>query len=174
MSLTPLCNLALKYGTDKQPRHNYTPTYYALLKDRALSTKRVLEIGIKLGASLYMWQDFFPNAQIFGFDFKPQTMIHSGRIKSFLGSQDNRGDLLKAAASGPFDLIVDDGSHRPAHQLFSALILLPHLAKDGIYVIEDVQDRKIVEQIPAAYRCEIVVMDGKNFDSVLVVIRKTQ
>src|SRR3989304_3769693 len=85
--VTPLCKLALKYGTDKCPqlKHSYTPFYYQLLKDKRREIKKVLEMGIgffpgmpekkvffdpglkrtyHMGASLYMWRDFFPNAQV--------------------------------------------------------------------------------------------------------------
>lgn len=43
--MTPLCELAKKYGTDKcSDVHNYTPVYYELLKDK--NFKKVLELGI--------------------------------------------------------------------------------------------------------------------------------
>src|SRR5262249_42029369 len=40
---------------------------------------------------------------------------------------------------GPFDIIIDDGSHIPQHVIASFQALFPLLADDGIYVIEDVQ-----------------------------------
>ena len=81
-----LSELAFKYGTDKCPQlnHAYTPFYYELLKDKRQSIKKVLEMGIGnrelqkkyfphcvTGASLFMWKDFFPNAQIYGADNDP-------------------------------------------------------------------------------------------------------
>jgi len=47
-SVTPLCDIAFKYGTDKCPQlgHSYTPFYYDLLKDKRETIKKVLEFGI--------------------------------------------------------------------------------------------------------------------------------
>ena len=38
----------------------------------------------KPGASLKMWEDFFPNASIFAADIDKDVLINKGRIKSFL------------------------------------------------------------------------------------------
>src|ERR1035437_10277184 len=149
--MTILCELAKKYRTDKLSKHNYTPIYFDMLKDRRESTKRVLEIGIgnedyaagglAIGASLRMWEEFFPNAEIIGFDFDPKSMVNEGRILSVQCDQGSESSLKEAIAivgEGTFDLIVDDGSHMPDHQMLTAQMLLPLLSPDGFYVIEDV------------------------------------
>ena len=74
--LTQLCELAIKHGTDKYKKHHYTETYYAILKDRVV--KRLFEIGVAKGNSLTMWEEFFPEARIFGFDRYPICMKHQG------------------------------------------------------------------------------------------------
>src|SRR3972149_8272692 len=103
-NITPLCEIAFKYGTDKCPQisHNYTPVYYKLLKDKKEKIRKVLELGIgsrktmqwvpkhyQTGASLLMWRDFFPNAQIYGVDRDPSTIFQAERIKTFLSSTTN-------------------------------------------------------------------------------------
>jgi hypothetical protein len=40
---------------------------------------------------------------------------------------------------GPFDFIIDDGSHLNAHQIETFGILWPHLKDGGTYIVEDVQ-----------------------------------
>ena len=64
-----------------------------------------------------------------------------------IGDQGSEEDLLRFikeagaddGANG-FNLIVDDGSHRNAHQLESFRVLFEHgLAPGGIYVIEDIE-----------------------------------
>jgi hypothetical protein len=47
--------------------------------------------------------------------------------------------LLDALASrwGPFDIIIDDGSHISEHIITSYRTLFPHLTAHGLYVIED-------------------------------------
>src|SRR5690606_32935288 len=39
---------------------------------------------------------------------------------------------------GPFDLVIDDGSHKNAHMLKSLEMIFPHLKPGGLYVVEDI------------------------------------
>ena len=153
-NLTELCRIAYQYGTDKCPqiKHFYTPYYYELLKKKRLSIKKVLEVGIgtlpamthvynyTVGASLYMWQDFFPNAFIYGADIAPEAMIEDIRIKTFLCDETKEEDVknLIDQTGSDIDLFIDDGSHDWHHQAFLAKTILPLLKKDVIYIIEDV------------------------------------
>ncbi len=143
--LTPLCELARKYGTDKGgwhtargTCHNYTPTYHSLLKKRRLDVRNVLEIGIDHGASLRMWEEYFPNAAIVGIDNNRDTIFNKegSRIVCLQVNQIDGFELNRLP--GPFDLIVDDGSHVTEHQIYSANHLKQHLKSDGFYVIEDI------------------------------------
>lgn len=194
--MTPLCELAQKYGSDKSGHHNYTPHYYALLKDRPV--KRVLEIGIgdaacmwvitsrglpyRVGASLYMWEEFFPEAEVFGFDIKEEILINEGRIKSFVADQYKADSMIAAAnaAGGNFDLIVDDGCHEPMAQINAMLTLLPFLADGGVYVLEDLCPYKlpdgdvsfVTRLIPEAYKFEVHV--AGNGGEALVVIERVK
>lgn len=150
---TPLCKLAFKYGSDKRihrGKHSYTQYYYKLLKGIRNKVKKVLEIGIgEKAASLRMWQDFFPNAKIYGADYRESFLINASRIESILCDQ-RRGNHLKnlIEKTGPdIDLVIDDGSHRPRDQVFTCLTLMPLLKKDAIYVIEDVDDHSITERL---------------------------
>ena len=146
-AIDPLTRLAIKHGTDKWGLHFYTPIYHGLFCDRRHQPIRLLEIGIggyELrtvgGASLAMWADYFANGQITGIDVAQKQLSLDPRIKVFQGSQiDPR--FLKAVCDqrGPFDIIIDDGSHVPKHVVASFQILFPTLADGGLYVIEDVQ-----------------------------------
>ncbi len=148
--MTPLCELARKHGTDKGGEHlqrgdtchNYTPFYHEMFKDRRDTVKNVLEIGVAGGHSLRMWREYFPNAMIWGIDSNKVCIFNDGRIRCFAADQYNESDLLRVIrriGEPKLDLIVDDGSHEPAHQIFTAQVLLPYLKADGIYVIEDIE-----------------------------------
>lgn len=186
---TELCKLALKYRTDKvaQFRHHYTPYYHELLKDRR-DFKKVLEIGIgypnlalghvpnyRAGASLRMWQDYFPEAEIYGLDIEPSALVNEGRIKSFICDQSDSDSLQHAVGQvgGNFDLIIDDGSHNLEHQVFTAKRLLPLLNSTGIYVIEDVLDAKyIVNHLSVP--CEVQTFDTSLGDDTLIIIQNSK
>lgn len=147
---TPLCRLSTKYGTDKGYPHRYTPIYHQFLAPLADKVERVLEIGIcvkrdlengRTGASLFMWEEFFPNAEIFGVDIDPHSMVNEGRIRSAVANQTDLNGMETAAmqfGDEEFDVIVDDGSHHPDDQVAAAVIMLPWLALDGHYFIEDI------------------------------------
>jgi len=156
--MTPLCELARKYETDKggqhyrygggdsDTNHNYTPVYHELFGTWREQVSHVLEIGINAGSSLKMWQEYFPYAHIVGIDCDPGTFRHTKddpRISCHLADQNNPVDLYKVMdsldpARGRFQLIIDDGSHVREHQVTSMKTLLPYLSLDGIYVVEDI------------------------------------
>jgi hypothetical protein len=148
--MTPLCELMRKYGSDKggdhliagDTCHRYSEAYHEIFKDRREQVQWVLEIGVNYGCSLRAWNDYFLNAEIIGIDSNEECMRNYGeRIRCFVADQYNENDLLDVMAqlgNPKFDLIVDDGSHEPAHQIFSAQVLLSYLARDGVYIIEDI------------------------------------
>lgn len=55
---TELCQIADDCGTDKV-RHGYTKLYYELFKHLRNKPMSLLEIGVRRGYSLKMWNRFF-------------------------------------------------------------------------------------------------------------------
>ena len=172
--ITPLCELAYNYGTDKCPRikHPYTPFYYDLLGKKKDSIKKVLELGVQKGASLRMWRDFFPNAQIYGMDIAEKTLIKEERIETYLGDGTKEEDLVKVIEKigSDIDLFIDDGSHRRADQIATCKILRPML-KDAIYIIEDVSYPGTLISELSDFKIEIPNLDTRYRDDRLVVVK---
>jgi hypothetical protein len=142
-----LAALATYFGTDKGSGHWYAghyQTHFAHLRNQRL---RLLEIGVggyanprRGGESLRMWKAYFPNATIIGLDIVCKQLQDESRIKTVMGSQDDEELLRRLCRSeGPFDIVIDDGSHQSAHVIASFLVLFPLLAANGIYVVEDTQ-----------------------------------
>jgi hypothetical protein len=94
-----------------------------------------------IAASLWMWADFFPNAEVYGIDIHDSAMVKDvPRVHTHVIDQtDERGLQRLAMLAGGFDLIIDDGSHDRDHQVFSAKVLMPFLNQGGTYIIEDVE-----------------------------------
>ena len=145
--IDPLTRLAIKHGTDKWGPHFYTPLYHRLfapLRDRPI---RLLEIGTggydlvtAGGASLAMWAEYFANGQITGIDIAEKCLTLDPRIKLFRGSQTDEAFLQTVCDErGPFDIIIDDGSHVGEHVAISFQALFPALTDGGLYLIEDLQ-----------------------------------
>lgn len=187
--MTPLCEIAFKYGTDKCPQiyHSYTPFYYELLKDKKESIKKVLELGIgyqgnmrhcpttyRKGASLYMWRDFFPNAQIYGADINSETLVEDDRIKTFLCDErkyTHLKNLIKHTGSD-IDLFIDDGSHLASNQINVCLRLMPLLKKDVIYIIEDAKRAERIVKHLFEYDCQILKFpDIRQIDDNIIIIK---
>lgn len=188
---TPLCEIAYKYGSDKcrQLKHPYTPFYYELLKNRRHSIKKVLEIGVghaitmpyiitfkgsyQTGASLYMWRDFFPKAEIYGTDILPEAMVKDDRITTYLSNQTNKADLFKLIRNvgRDIDLVIDDGSHKWPDQVFTCLTLMPLLPKKVCYVIEDVKYPDLVIKELSGFNCSIPDIPRPYRDSRLVLVK---
>lgn len=181
-----LDDLALRYGSDKTPfiKHFYTEYYYELFAPIREKVKRVLEIGVgdsaemswtgvpnyQTGASLRMWRDFFPHAQVYGADIKPLT-VDEPRISVMQCDQANADDLkrLLKRTGKSLDIVIDDGSHLPEHQLFTCRTLMPMLKRGVLYLIEDCAHPEIIDSLPE-YRCHAVRHSKMRFKDDRVIL----
>lgn len=171
-----LTQLAIKYGTDKWGKHNYTPVYYYLFKNRRESIKKVLEIGTAEGAGLFMFREFFPNATIYGAEIdqkRVDMMSVQKRIKVYQCDQSKITDLNKiiTKVGRDVDIVIDDGSHNPNDQFNTCLIIGKVLKKGAIYIIEDVADASMVYDLPSHWNYEVKRV-GTRYDDQLIIIRK--
>jgi hypothetical protein len=93
---------------------------------------RLLELGVDHGGSLQLWKRYFgPEAEIIGIDIDDCRMYAEERIGIWKYDQCNPA----IAGFGPFDIVIDDGSHHPEHQVQSFANLWPKTT--GVYLIED-------------------------------------
>jgi hypothetical protein len=159
-----LAELANHHGSDKGtlspvdgwPAHNYTDIYEAYLEKYRTSPITLLEIGLGVtgdkweagivrgrntgGASMKMWYDYLSDARIYGLDINECRYLDNDRIRTFVVDQESESDLdaFAAETSGlEFDIIINDGSHRPDHQQITLGHLFKRLKSDGLYFIED-------------------------------------
>jgi predicted O-methyltransferase YrrM len=135
-----LDDIGIECGTDKSSRnHGYLPIYDSLLSPMRAKPVTVLEIGVFGGSSLRMWQAYFPLGRIIGLDRDPAALAHAGdRAEVLLADQSDTPGLVRVVEPhGPFDLVVDDGSHIWAHQIATLRALLPLVRPGGAYVLED-------------------------------------
>jgi SAM-dependent methyltransferase len=99
-----------------------------------------VEIGCGLGGSLQMWKRYFgPHATIVGIDILPECKAYQeDQIEVRIGpQQDTR--FLQAIIDefGQPDIVLDDGSHMMSHVAKTFEFLYPRVAKNGIYMVED-------------------------------------
>jgi hypothetical protein len=127
--------------------HKWTQ-YFAVYRDvfGPLTSRpmRILEIGVLNGAGLRLWRRYFshPDTVVVGIDIEPgcaQFESHNEGIHVRIGSQADPTFLQKLIEEfGPFDLVIDDGSHRSSHMIASFNCLFADgLKESGIYFVED-------------------------------------
>lgn len=142
-----LTSLAKIYKTDKWGRHFYTPIYEHWFRPLRYKRIRLLEIGVGGydrpavgGNSLRMWKRYFTEGLITGIDLYHKLALQENRIDIVQGDQSD-ANFLRALTrtKGPFDIIIDDGSHVQSHIIASFEALFPLMKSGGIYVIEDTQ-----------------------------------
>lgn len=119
---------------------------YFTLYDRVLAPWRdrpvtLIEIGVQHGGSVQMWKRYLaPGSTVIGLDIYPacQQFQEEG-IRILTGDQSDRAFLERVVAeAGPADIIIDDGSHIPRHQIASFEALFAQTLKPGgVYIVED-------------------------------------
>jgi hypothetical protein len=162
--LAALCD---KYGSDKGSNldvghpypwapHAYVDLYTLMFQGIRNDVRAVFECGLgsssqifpanmgpdgRPGASLRVWRDYFPHAQVYGVDIDRGILFEDERIKTCYVDQTNRHsikNMLKKFGDVCFDVVIDDGLHT-----FEAGVVLfesiwSSVAMGGIYIIEDV------------------------------------
>ena len=145
------------YGSDKN-LSGYTPYYIEIFESIRTNNIELLEIGIgtiipsapssmihtsiknyKPGASLRSWQEYFPNAKIFGGDIQLDTQFSEDRIKTFLFDSTKKFECDVTLQDMTFDIIIDDGWHWYEAQLNTFDNLFSRVRPGGYYIIEDIE-----------------------------------
>jgi len=172
--------------TDKHTGHSYIPHLYDELffpyKDKE---NTILEIGIREGDSLRMWEKYFPNSLIYGVDNCQDLVFKNGRRKNY--------DSLKTSRVTPiiddaydeefvktlpmFDIIIDDGPHTLESQIKTVELYLDKLNPNGVLVIEDIQSmdnvNEINKHIPDSYEnsyCVDLRKIKNSYDDLVIVV----
>ena len=137
--------------------HAYHNLYNMLLQPHRRGHVKLLEIGLGCNvgggsASIELWQSYFSDLELWMADIDADCankVQNSTKNKILLGDQSNEVDLMRwlNVSGGGFNVIVDDGSHNPVHQLAAFETLFEHgLKPGGIYFMEDIEseDSKVI------------------------------
>ena len=113
--------LGYHFGTDKShDDHKYTDLYGMLFAPLRRTARNITEIGIATGQSMWLWNDYFSEAHVWGIDVNPHQLEH--QIPAFKGSAPRvhllLGDVTQPSVVESFgfspesmDVIIDDGPH---------------------------------------------------------------
>jgi hypothetical protein len=160
---TPLCEIMGRHNSDKghvnitTSHHNYTTFYYSIFKNLCNDKLRIFELGIGTnnlnvpsnmgvngtpGASLYGWEEFFPNSVIFGADIDANILFNTDRINTFYCDQTNPESIrqlwIEPKLHDNFDIIIEDGLHTFEANVCFFENSIHKLNPNGFYIIEDI------------------------------------
>jgi len=162
--ISKLCDL---YGSDKGTNsenvrfvsgwhyHDYAYIYELMFNSIRLKVQRILEVGIGTtdpsiqssmgkmgspGASLRVWRDYFPSAEVIGIDIDDKVLFTEERITTFQCDQtdpESIGTFFRECHIKSFEIIIDDGLHteEAANVFFENA--WRRLELGGFYFIED-------------------------------------
>jgi len=158
-----LHSIGTRFGTDKSYNGTILSFYDQQLSKYRDQEINVLEIGVFFGASLRMWREYFPKAQVYGLDHftghqgngqvfpgarefwdkvHAKTPIELDRIHLIECDQSDRKSLThvkdQLMNSGiKFQFILDDASHLMKDQQQSLAVLWPLIVTGGAFFMED-------------------------------------
>jgi len=181
-----------KGGTDKNTQHSYAEIYQELLSPLVERQGSLLDIGVRYGGSIILWNEFLPKFKIFGLEVEynlieyAQNYINSHQDKITIEFRDayteETKNYIKSINPEGFDVIIDDGPHTEESQVDFINLYLDLLKEDGILIIEDIQDISSVNilknSVPQSelFDYEVTLYDRREikqrYDDILLTIRK--
>lgn len=165
-----------EYGTDKGGPKSYVEKYY---EEKFLSFKdkkiNLVEIGVRSGASICLWNNYFSNVEIYGLDDLSDKNNHNIPIKEEWVSGKNVNYIIGDAYTkevadkikNKIDILIDDGPHTLESHNKLIDLYLPKMKKNGLIIIEDISynSQLITSRFPNS-----VVYDFGGYDNRLIEI----
>lgn len=180
-----LDQIGVRSGTDKSSLyHGYLDFYQKHLpKHEPEKIFTLMEVGIKDGASLRMWREFYPNAQyIGGMDIEPRFDIEGCR--TFQADATLKSSWKDFWPMG-FNVIIDDGSHLCSAQrkVFEICFYGDILKPGGFLILEDVHTSFLADyadESPTTYEWAMKIPEAIEYwrdpsnktDSGTIIIKK--
>ena len=124
--------------SDKSYWHGFEDFYETYFNNRTFSN--IAEVGIFKGASIRWLLERFPSSNIYAADIveRGDEWPVDDRFKDYQLDQGNVEQLRNFLTQAPYDLIIEDGSHHPDHQVLCLLEGIRVLEPQGIYILEDI------------------------------------
>lgn len=172
--------------TDKNTIHSYLELYEVLLCRRKYMAKNILEIGIYQGGSIKLWDEYFPNAKVYGVDIMEESEVweeikNKDKICLFTSTNAYDPGFWLMMKKIKFDMILDDGPHTLESMQTFIRLYSQLLSQRGILILEDIQHWSWINVlrkcVPANLKRFVKVYDlrknkGRYDDIVLVIDKK--
>ncbi|MBT7545416.1 MAG: class I SAM-dependent methyltransferase [Kordiimonadaceae bacterium] len=162
-------------GTDKGDYKSYVSEFYeSEFSKRRLKNNRLIEIGVRSGASLALWANYFLSIEIIGVDIV-EVGSPVGPVKEYLDypsvqfcCKDAYSQDVADTFKGDFSILIDDGPHSISSQIRFLELYLPKLAEDGVLIIEDIlrSYRDCYKLMKALPKGKKYLFEMYDFDSI--------
>ena len=151
-----LCEMGKKYDTDKSSQRNnatdirhchpYTLFYEGLFRNKKNDKLTIAELGILDGGSLLMWQEYFSNSEIYGFEYNDELItnfkkkFNNDRITLSNIDVHCKNSIINAFEKlhMSYDVIIEDTTHQFEDQIRVIENTYKFLKPGGILIIEDI------------------------------------
>jgi glycosyltransferase involved in cell wall biosynthesis len=153
-TVSNLCEIAMQFNSDKCPyskettsghRHPYTPVYDTLFSSLRTQSINIAEIGIEKNDSINIWRKYFPNADIYGFEYNEQYLqeaINQNLSNVYYEKIDvtNPNNIRETfqTINKKYDILIDDSTHFFEDQIRVIQNSIEYLNEGGILVVEDI------------------------------------
>jgi hypothetical protein len=120
---------------------HYFDIYELHLRKFVGNEVHIVEVGVFSGGSMDMWHSYFGrHCTVYGIDIREECKAYENeRTRIFIGDQGDKNFWKSFLEKVPrIDVVIDDGSHLPEHQIITLEELLPMLRPGGVYICEDV------------------------------------
>jgi len=169
-----------EYGTDKGDPKSYIEEFYQKtfepLRDKEIT---LVEIGVRSGASMKLWKEFFSKANIIGIDNLQdhndnQTPINQDWISDgvkFIDSNAYSEEIFDKLKTN-IDILIDDGPHTLESHIQLLQMYIPKMNVGGIIIIEDIsyEPNNLYDYVPNHLKEKSYVCDYGGYDNRLIVI----
>lgn len=137
--------------TDHMPggwHHAYIPVYEWMFESMRTMAALVIEIGCDGGGGALMYASYFTNATVFSIDVSPMpdSLKDAQRVVHFQRDA-YTPETIEFLGSKNFDVIIDDGPHTLGSQQFFVQNYPNLLGKEGLAVVEDIQEYAHIGQL---------------------------
>lgn len=125
-----------KHDCDKGFLHGYDIMYGTLFEKLGVPSS-LLEVGFRRGKSAASWAELFPEATLKFVEISMRNdVIDAAKNLDVLIANSTRPTLAEKLGNKTYDVIIDDGDHRPDSQWQTFINLADSWTK--AYVIEDI------------------------------------
>lgn len=172
----------LNFGTDKGTSHSYIKGFYEEnFKKYKSKDITLVEIGVRSGASLCLWRNYFSDDSIIiGMDDLSDNnqnnipvndeWVSGKNVEYIIGNAYEKTSLKKLPEK--IDILIDDGPHSFESHIKLLELYTSKMNEGGMIVIEDVRypHDDLFKYVDEKYQDNSLVYDFGGWDDKLIII----